>query len=180
MFIWKSNQKRCNPYASYTDENGTRFTRVPADLYEEIHDPVPPADYSDETYYRTEQDDAPYVIFTKKSDEQIAAVWWEKVKQQRDELIENGGCLHQGKWFHSDVRSKQQQIALKDLGQDIPVGLKWKTMDGTFIDMTPAIAASLFVAQIQREMGIFQIAETVKATPFATINWPERYVEVAL
>lgn len=72
MFIWKDTQKRCNPYAAYTSPDGTRYTKVPADLYEEIADPVPPADFSDEIYYRTEQDDAPYVVYTRKSDEQLA------------------------------------------------------------------------------------------------------------
>lgn len=37
----------------------------------EIPDPQPPADYSGDTYFRTEQDDAPYVVYTRKSDEQI-------------------------------------------------------------------------------------------------------------
>lgn len=72
MFIWKTTQTRCNPYAPYTSPDGTRYTKVPSNLYEEIADPVPPADFSDDTYYRTEQDDAPYVVFTKKSDEQLA------------------------------------------------------------------------------------------------------------
>ncbi len=39
----------------------------------EIADPVPPEDYSDETYYRTETGDRmpPYVVYTKKSAEQL-------------------------------------------------------------------------------------------------------------
>jgi hypothetical protein len=72
MFIFKDTLKRANPYASYTEPNGTFHVRIPLNLIEEIPDPVPPEDYSDHLYYRTETDDAPYVIYTRKSDEQIA------------------------------------------------------------------------------------------------------------
>lgn len=37
-----------------------------------MDEPSPPDDYSEETHYRTEQDAAPYVVYTRKSDEQIA------------------------------------------------------------------------------------------------------------
>lgn len=40
----------------------------------EVADPAPPDDYDPDLYYRTEQDDVPYVIFTKKSDDQVAAI----------------------------------------------------------------------------------------------------------
>jgi hypothetical protein len=71
MFIFTATQKRCNPEASYVSPDGTRYAKVPKELLTEIPDPTPPEDYSDETYYRTEQDDAPYVVYTKKSDEQL-------------------------------------------------------------------------------------------------------------
>jgi hypothetical protein len=177
MFIWKSNQRRCNPAAKYTSPDGTRYTRVPADLYEEIADPIPPADYSDETYYRTEQDDAPYVVFTRKSDEQLAEVRWNKLKAIRDDLTENGGCFVQGKWFHTDVKSKQQQMALAMAAQHTALSVPWKTMDGTFIEMTSAIAGELFAAQMAREIEIFGICQT-KRTDATDVNvgWPARYV----
>jgi hypothetical protein len=177
MFIWKDTLKRCNPAAKYTSPDGTRYTRVPADLYEEIPDPIPPADFSDETYYRTEQDDAPYVVFTRKSDEQLAAIWWEKVKQQRDELTDNGGCLVGDKWFHTDAKSKQQQMALMIMSANLPSALLWKTMDGTFVEMTPSLAQSIFIAQVMRESQIFNIAENAKIAPFTDITWPARYTK---
>jgi hypothetical protein len=37
----------------------------------EIADPIKPDDYSDETYYKSETDDFPYVIYTRKPQEQI-------------------------------------------------------------------------------------------------------------
>lgn len=137
----------------------------------------PPVDYSDDTYDRKEQDDAPYVVYTKKSDEQIQAARWAKIKQKRDELTDNGGCLVGGKWFHTDTKSKQQQMALTMLGAAIPANLQWKTMDGTFITMTQTLAGQLFGAQIVREQAIFAHAEVLKADINADINsgWPARY-----
>ena len=82
MFISNTTQKRVNPYAPYQDSEGTTYPRMPSDLYTEIPDPTPPEDYTDETYYRTEQDEAPYVIFTRKSTEQLDALFNSKIKQQ--------------------------------------------------------------------------------------------------
>lgn len=141
-------------------------------------EPSPPDGYSEETHIRTEQDDAPYVVYTKKSDEAIAAIRWQKIKPKRDDLTKNGGCRVAGKWFHSDTDSKQQQMALTMLGASIPANLQWKTMDGSFVTMTQTLAGQLFQAQIGREQAIFAHAETLKADPNADIDtgWPARYV----
>ena len=178
MFIFKDTKKRANIYAPYTSPDGTRYSRIPKELLEEIPEPTPPADYSEDTYYRTEQSDPPYVSYTKKSDEQILAVRKQKISQKRDQLWHDGGCLVQGKWFHTDSHSKQQQMALAMLGTNLPAGLMWKTMDGSFIEMTPTLAQELFAAQVQRETEIFAIAEA-KSNDQSEINegWPEVYVE---
>lgn len=180
MTIWIDQEtgKMVNIYAPYKGRSRLDTAEIRAEVgVVEIADPAPPTDYSDETYYRTEQDDAPYVVFTKKSDEQIQAVRWAKIKAKRDELTDNGGCLVSGKWFHSDTKSKQQQMALTMLGANIPANLLWKTMDGTFATMTQALAGQLFAAQIAREQAIFAHAETLKADINADINagWPARY-----
>lgn len=177
MFILRSNQKRCNPFAPFTNGSGTRFAQLPAHLYDEVPDPAPPADYSDETYYRTEQEDAPYVVYTRKPDEQIQAARWIRIKAKRDDLTDNGGCLVGGKWFHTDTKSKQQQMALTMMGASLPANLLWKTMDGSFVTMTPALAGQLFAAQITREQIIFSHAESLRADINADINagWPARY-----
>jgi hypothetical protein len=75
MFIFKTTQLRANPYAPYTDAFGTRYPRIPMELLDEIPEPTPPDEYltHPDYYFRTEQDDAPYVLYTRKSDEQIAA-----------------------------------------------------------------------------------------------------------
>jgi hypothetical protein len=75
MFIFKATQLRGPAYPAstpYTSPDGTRHLGTPMDLLEEVAEPSPPADYSDKLYYRTEQDEAPYVVYTRKSDVQIA------------------------------------------------------------------------------------------------------------
>lgn len=84
MFILKETHRRCNPHAPYVDAAGTRYPRMPAELYEEIAEPAAPEDYSADTYYRTESDDAPYVIYTKKSDEEIMALMVQRYEQALD------------------------------------------------------------------------------------------------
>ena len=177
MFIDSTTFRRVNIYAPYAgfSKLDTPEIRQRAGVIE-IADPVPPADYSDETYYRTEQDDVPYVVFTKKSDEQLLALRVSKLKQIRDELTESGGCLLDGKWYHTDVKSKQQQMALAMAGDGLPAGLQWKTMDGSFVTMTALLAAELFAAQMTREATIFGICEA-KQHDDTPVNdgWPERY-----
>jgi len=109
--------------------------------------------------------------------EELAAQRWEQIKHLRDELTDNGGCLVGDKWFHSDTKSKQQQMALVMLGANIPAGLQWKTMDGTFTTMTQTLAGQLFGAQVAREQAIFTHAEMLRADPDADITqgWPERF-----
>lgn len=56
---------------------------------EEIAEPAVPEDFSDDLYYRTEQDEAPYVIYTRKSDEQIAAVKMQQAKVLRTQAVQS-------------------------------------------------------------------------------------------
>jgi hypothetical protein len=90
MFIFKDTKKRANEFAPYTDADGTRYPRIPAELLEEVDDPVPPDEYliNPDYYYRTEQDDAPYVVYTRKSDKQIAEALLAKAKAQRISQVE--------------------------------------------------------------------------------------------
>lgn len=75
MFIWKDTLKRCNPHAPYVGPFGIKHTVVPKDLYLEIVDPQPPEPpegYTvEEAFYRTEQEDVPYIIWTEKSVDQL-------------------------------------------------------------------------------------------------------------
>ncbi len=79
MFIDK-NQKRINVHAAFTAEDGTRYPSLTDPALRqhlgitEIADPQPPTEAAEhpDWYFRTEQDLAPYVAWTRKSDAQIA------------------------------------------------------------------------------------------------------------
>ena len=86
--VWKETKLRCNPHARYTAPDGTKHVKVPTDLYEEIAEPEVPEDYSPDTYYRTEQDEAPYVVFTKKSEEQLSELRLVKAKIERQVTVD--------------------------------------------------------------------------------------------
>lgn len=70
--VFKDTKKRANEFAAYTAPDGTSYPWVPRDLLEVVDLPQPPSDFSDETYFRTEQDAAPYVVYTRKPDGMIA------------------------------------------------------------------------------------------------------------
>lgn len=87
---------------------------------------------------------------------------WEAIKQERDKRIQAGGYQVAGKWFHSDTFSRTQQMGLVMLGDNIPAGLQWKTMDGSFVVMTPSLAQQVFAAAAQSDATIFAFAEQLK------------------
>ncbi len=82
---------------------------------------------------------------------------FELIKTERDRRTQTGGYYVSsvGKWFHSDNLSRIQQIGLLLLGANIPAGLQWKTMDGTFITMTQSLAAQVFQAAATSDSTIF-------------------------
>jgi hypothetical protein len=46
------------------------------------------------------------------------------------------------------------------MGANIPAWLQWKTMDGSFITMTQALASNVFAAAAASDQAIFAAAET--------------------
>lgn len=76
MFI--KDGKRFNPFTTI-EFNGTVFqgnlTMFPNTMsamgITEVEEPTPPEDYSADRYYRLEVQDAPYVVYEPKSEEQI-------------------------------------------------------------------------------------------------------------
>ena len=176
MFIFKDTLKRANENAAYVDAEGTKYSTIPRELLTEIPEPRAPADYSVDLYYRTEQEDAPYVVYEPKPPEQVAAVRWAKIKAIRDYKLQHGGCMVAGKWFHSDTHSKLQQLSLLIAGANLPAGIPWKTMDGSFLVLTPLLVSQLCLAQMQREQSIFTVSEA-KRLDSSDVNagWPEVY-----
>lgn len=108
---------------------------------------------------------------------------WERIKAHRDELKASGVRVGDH-WFHSDVDSRIQQLALKELGSAIPEGVPWKTMSGAFVPMTPELALQIFFASVASDVQIFSVAEAHRAAmqlvddpetyDFST-GWPDKY-----
>lgn len=109
---------------------------------------------------------------------------WDRIKALRDEKTQRGGYKAAGKWFHSDTFSRSQQIGLVIMGASIPAELQWKTMDGTFVSMTPALAQQVFQAAAAHDSAIFTHAESLRLDVEAatdpnaidiTAGWPETF-----
>jgi hypothetical protein len=116
---------------------------------------------------------------------QVQAAQWEKIKAERDRR-QSGGYLVASKWYHSDDGSRIQQLGLLMLGASIPANLQWKTMDGTFVTMTQALASQIFSAASASDQAIFAKAESHKAAMSASSDpaaydfltgWPLVYGE---
>lgn len=109
---------------------------------------------------------------------------WTAIKAERDRRIQFGGYKVGEKWYHSDTFSRTQQMGLVMLGANIPPNTPWKTMDGSFEVMTPALAAQIFAAAAASDIAIFAAAEVHKAAMEASpepaaydfsAGWPNRY-----
>lgn len=107
---------------------------------------------------------------------------WEAIKAKRDALSDNGGYLVSGKWFHSDAKSKTQQLALArkadkvqaaagDMGAQFAGNAGfWKTMDGSFVPMTASLAQAIADAAELQDGAIFAAAETHRAAMQASAD----------
>lgn len=120
---------------------------------------------------------------------EISEYWkprkWDAIKGERDRR-KSGGVKVGAKWFHSDDGSRIQQMGLVMMGASIPANLQWKTMDGSFITMTQALALQVFQAVAASDQAIFTVAEQHKATMEASADpgsydysggWPKIYGE---
>lgn len=91
---------------------------------------------------------------------------WSWIKAERDRRKAGGVKVKVGtvdKWFHSDDASRIQQMALVMMGANIPANLQWKTLDGSFVTMTQAVAQSVFAAAAASDQAIFAVAEGHRA-----------------
>lgn len=115
-----------------------------------------------------------------------AAQIWERIKAERDRRADQGGYKVGTKWFHSDQKSRSQQLGLVLLGSSIPANTQWKTMDGSFITMTQQLAGQVLAAAAASDQAIFAAAEghlvamEASADPAAydySTGWPKIYGE---
>lgn len=113
----------------------------------------------------------------------IQALKWDAIKAERDRRTVNG--VHTaGNWFHSDTFSRTQQLGLVMMGASMPSGIMWKTMDQTFVEMTPALAGQIFQATAGSDALLFGTAEAKHAEMLALddptnydvmAGWPETH-----
>lgn len=103
---------------------------------------------------------------------------WEQIKAERERRTRTGGYLVGTNWFHSDPDSRIQQIGLVMMGANIPAGLQWKTLDGSFVTMTQTLAAEVFAAAAASDQAIFARAEEHNAAMLQS-ETPETYDHLA-
>jgi hypothetical protein len=128
-----------------------------------------------------------------------------RIKARRDYLIANGGYKVSvegvDKWFHSDTTSQLQQVDLADEAKEVRAGggdmsvpfpndyaggpLLWKTMDKTYVPMTPALALAVRAAAKPQAIALHSyaqmlcdiVAEASEPTTVAILaGWPETFV----
>lgn len=98
---------------------------------------------------------------------------WKQIQLERDRRTKSG-VLVAGNWFHTDDTSRIQQLGLVMMGANIPAGIMWKTMSGTFVEMTQTLAGQIFNAVATSDIAIFQTAEQKKIDMTASPT-PETY-----
>lgn len=110
---------------------------------------------------------------------------WKVIQAERDRRTQ-GGVKVAGSWFHSDQPSRIQQIGLVIFGANMPAGIMWKTMSGTFVPMTPQLALGIFQSVAMSDQVIYGTAEQKKAQMLASADpisfnyltgWPAIYGE---
>ena len=93
--------------------------------------------------------------------ERQAAVW-EAIKSERERRASLGVKVG-SHWFHSDQKSRTQQLGFVLLVANVPAGLQWKTLTTTpppvFVTMTPALAQNIVAATAASDTAIFTAVE---------------------
>lgn len=126
---------------------------------------------------------------------------WTSIKIERDRRTHEGGYLVRGHWYHSDLISRSQQLALarkadriEQVGGDMEavfnIGgepLLWKTMDGSFVPMNGRLAQEIVSAAEIQDTATFKAALVHKnamessgdpaAYDFLSSGWPSIYKE---
>ena len=93
--------------------------------------------------------------------EKIYEEKWEQIKAVRTFKMNDGVLLQSiGKWFHTDPDSKQQIHAMVTANV---IGMykvtAWKTLDNTYVQLTPPLLLQLFGAMLENEARLFEIGK---------------------
>ena len=93
--------------------------------------------------------------------EKIYEEKWEQIKEIRTRKMNDGVFLQSiGKWFHTDLYSKQQVQSL--VVANIIGTYKttaWKTLDNTYVQLTPLLLLQVFGAMLENEARLFGIGK---------------------
>ena len=124
---------------------------------------------------------------------------WDLIKAERDRRTDQGGYKVGAQWFHSDQKSRCQQLGLarkadriETTGGDLDAvmhdadgsPIAWKTMDGSFVPMTARLAQQIVAAAETSDLATFKDAELhrvameASADPAAydfSSGWPETF-----
>jgi hypothetical protein len=93
---------------------------------------------------------------------------WLEIQTERDRRKWGGVFVPTvSKWFHSDDSSRIQQIGLLLMGASLPPNLLWKTLDSTFVIMTPVLASTIFSLTAANDVALFAAAEQHRAQMLA-------------
>lgn len=91
-----------------------------------------------------------------KAEKQLAM--WREIQEERD-TRKAGGVKVGVNWFHSDDTSRIQFLALMLYGANMPTNIMWKTMGGSFLQMTPTLVQQVFGTIAAQDTAIFVVAE---------------------
>jgi hypothetical protein len=94
----------------------------------------------------------------------------EDLKSHRDYLVLNGGHKIGNNWFHSNEISLIQQLVLDGMAKQmanqgapdsmpLPNIPSWKTMQGTFVQLTVGIAKNFVLSAMQQQGALFAKGE---------------------
>lgn len=164
------------PYANRKDGQGWRAVSGPNDV-------GPDEDFSD--------------TIPAQSAALVKATKWEAIKAERDRRTAQGGYKVGTKWFHSDQKSRGQQVGLNllalkvlseggNLTTPLPGITPWKTMDGTEVVVTVGLAQQILAAGAAGESAIFDAAKIHKSAMEASADpasydfsgdWPKVFGE---
>ena len=98
---------------------------------------------------------------------------WKEIQAMRD-YRKSAGVKIDTNWFHSDDTSRIQQLALTIMGANMPSNIMWKTMQGTFVSMTPTLAMQIFQRIAGSDQAIYGRAEFHRQTMILSAE-PENY-----
>jgi hypothetical protein len=110
----------------------------------------------------------------RESNAEIVAKKSAELRSIRDFKKKNDGYVVGAHRFHSDPDSRTQQLGLVLMGAGIPAGLQWKTMNGTFVTMTQALAGQILQAAAAHDIALFTCCE-IKLSELNASQNPELY-----